>query len=298
MIQNGSEWYWNLNLHRNQLVLNNAMAVNCTKLPISAAMYTSAVLTDRGICVGMRNVNLEGATIQSYPSKNPNIPSCCTNSKNNIVSQRNNQTWTAAYDRMRFSALTDPSMATQVDSQYFENLHSYAKCDDHVIYPGVEEAVHKNVSTSFNTVHSISAEFNPFHLFGDKSRLSAINLKNGEIHIRPAFICADIGGNLKREISMPTVLNQMLESDLNYSYPVECEKLYNCIQMNSCPSFCHNMAKSAISSGLNSPTSYLTCTLSTTPYRRTNTNSSRSNHVVVAPKKKWIRHYMRSNPNL
>lgn len=88
--QKYNEWYWNLNLHRDRLSLANQSAINGVMMPSSAAFYTSAVLTDVGICVGMRNVNLNCENEQHcfYPRK---IPSCY--SIGNAVGKRNKATW-------------------------------------------------------------------------------------------------------------------------------------------------------------------------------------------------------------
>lgn len=313
----GNEWYWNLNLHRNQSALGNPMAVNSTKLPISSAMYTSAVLTDRGICVGMRNVNLKGVT-QSYSTKMQNIPNCCSNS--NVVGQRNKQTWAAAYDQMRFSALTDPSMATHIECHPHFTDHLPPPlpppppiCDkrgDPVILPEVEEeetvdvvnTVNDDFSSSLtDTSPSISAELNPFHLFGDKSVLSAINVKN---RLSPEFLHhftgATVQDHLKSEITTPTIKHVPY---LDYRYLIENDSTYNRIGY---PGFLHattNKKPIPLSPSI-SPISHLPCNSSssssrlkaamTTPRRRMHTSASRLNHVV-APKKKWIRNYMQSN---
>lgn len=303
MMQNGNEWYWNLNLHRNQSVLNNSMAVNSTKLPISSAMYTSAVLTDRGICVGMRNVNLKGVT-QPYSAKMQNIPNCCSNS--NVVGQRNNQTWTAAFDRMRFSALTDPSMATQIECQHFEHLPPISdKWRDQVILPE-EETINECATPSISDTSpsSISAEHNPFHLFGDKSALSTINVKN---RLSPEFhqqlTAMNVRENVKSEMLTPPLTHGPF---MDYRYLIENDQHYKHIGY---PSYFHATTKS-ISSRSSSPISHLPCNSSnsgrvssrlkaavTTSHRRMHTNASRLNHVV-APKKKWIRNYMQSNSHL
>lgn len=322
MMHTGNEWYWNLNLHRNQSALSNPMAVNSTKLPISSAMYTSAVLTDRGICVGMRNVNLKGVT-QSYSAKMQNIPNCCSNSS--VVGQRNKQTWTAAYDQMRFSALTDPSMATNIECQpHFTDLPPQIsdKRGEQVMLPEEEEAkleedleeedeetvdvvntVNDNFSSSLtNTSSSISAELNPFHLFGDKSILSAINVKN---RLSPEYLQHFTGANvqehLKSEITTPPIKHVPY---LDYRYLIANDTTYNRIGY---PGFLHAMTnkKPIPLSPSISPISHLPCNSGssnssrlkaamTTPRRRMHTNASRLNHVV-APKKKWIRNYMQSN---
>lgn len=316
----GNEWYWNLNLHRNQSALSNSMAVNSSKLPISSTMYTSAVLTDHGICVGMRNVNLKGVT-QSCSTKMQNIPNCCSN--RNVVGQRNKQIWAAAYDQMRLSALTDPSMATHIECQpHFTDRPSPLpisdKRSDQVILPEEEEdeeeeeeddeetvdvvnTVNDNYSSSLtNTSSSISAELNPFHLFGDKSVLSAINVKN---RLSPEFLHHFTGANIqehsKSEITTPPIKHV---SYLDYRYLIENDSTYNRIGY---PGFLHATTnKKPIPSSI-PPIPHLPCNSSsgnssrlkatmTTLRRRMHTNASRLNHVV-APKKKWIRNYMQSN---
>lgn len=299
MMHNGNEWYWNLNLHRNQSVLNNSMAVNSKKLPTPSTLYTSAVLTDRGICVGMRNVNLKDAN-HSYSSKNQNIPNCCSNL--NIVGQRNGEIWTAAFDQMRYSALTDPSMATQVDPQFkcpSNNTKWIEEDEDQVISP-CDKYGHESVSSVFNPESSISAEFNPFHLFGDKSVLSSISLKNGSKHgLSQSLAIPNISEKMDNKmLTMPT-LNHF--PYFNYNYITKCDTNCNCVPFNCYSSYCQPTSKSMSVSFRSNSSSHLPCSMLKvavkSPHRKTDTNASRSSHVV-APKKKWIQNYMQSNSHL
>lgn len=93
-----NEWYWNLNLHRDRLSLANQSAIDGVIMPTSAAFYTSAVLTDVGICVGMRNVNLNCENQQRcfYSRK---IPNCSTN--NNKINKGIKETWDYACNQDR-----------------------------------------------------------------------------------------------------------------------------------------------------------------------------------------------------
>lgn len=280
-MNNGNEWYWNLNLHRNQSVLSNLPAVNGTQLPISSAMYTSAVLTDRGICVGMRNVNLKGSD-HIHSAKMQEIPNCCSIS--NVVGQRNKQTWAAAYDRMRFSALTDPSMATEV-----EYYHNHAKWKDRTIYP-MEECMHEPVQ-DYQSL--ISAELNPFHLFGDKSKLSTIQLKGRQNHELLNLMSSISVNNSKCNDFIPQISHAPY---INYPHFIEFGK--NCLEINDYASFYHNksMSSRSISPAPQLRGRKLKATIKFRN-RRMDTNASRPNHVV-APKKKWIRNYMQSNSHL
>lgn len=99
MINN--EWYWNLNLHRDRLSLANHSAIDGVIMPTSAAFYTSAVLTDVGICVGMRNVNLNCENEQHcfYPRK---IPNCYPNDTK--VNERIKETWDFACNQYRLAS--------------------------------------------------------------------------------------------------------------------------------------------------------------------------------------------------
>lgn len=83
-MNNNNQWYWNLNLHRHHLSLANSAAIDSTTLPSSSAFYTSAVLTDVGICVNMRNVHLNSV------NQHRKIPNCYNNL--NLVSEKNKET--------------------------------------------------------------------------------------------------------------------------------------------------------------------------------------------------------------
>lgn len=261
MMPNGSEWHWNLNLHRNQSILNNAVAVNNVNLPVSASLYTSSVLNDHGICVGMRNVNLKGVA-QTLSSKMQAIPNCCGNS--NIVGERNKQTWTAAYDRMRFSALTDPSMATHTNCPYPLNPPAWSDLD---MFSMIN--MNKMHDTIGYSTPSMSAELNPFHLFGDKSALSTFNVEN--VQIRPQF--ASFHAHSGSE-TLP--MNHI--PHLNYLHHSPYANL-------------DGLPIKPLVFRSKSPRRVVR---STTPKRRLQTRPIHRNHVV-APKKKWIRNYMQSN---
>lgn len=70
---NNIEWFWNNN---NRLPLATAAAAAAGVVsPSSSSFYNSTVLTDVGICVGMRNVNLNCKNFAPFlPRK---IQSCC-----------------------------------------------------------------------------------------------------------------------------------------------------------------------------------------------------------------------------
>lgn len=298
MMENGNEWYWNLNLHRNRLMLNNSSSVTNKKMPISSATYTSAVLTDCGICVGMRNVNLKGAS-QLDLSKNQNIPNCFGNSS--VVSKRNKQIWSAAYDQMRFSALSDPTMATQIHGTYFDLTHGAIKWKDPI--PIAMECNKHDIEPCTSSL--MSAELNPFHLFGDKSSLSSLNLNESHGYDYPlrAFHAINLPNNIKSSRDeMLTSSPMNLVPHFNYPYLTEMDDNYSRMQLNGYPKLIYSMDKS-MSPRSNSPTFYSTnstmkvAAVATNPNRRIKTNVSRQNHVV-APKKKWIRNYMKSNSHL
>lgn len=296
----GNEWYWNLNLHRNQPILSNLSAVNNTKLPLSTALYTSAVLTDRGICVGMRNVNLQGVN-QPPPSELHNIPNCCNGA--NVVGKRNGQTWRAAFERMRYSALTDPTMATthvehpNCEQQFPPNMVD--NCIDYVMDSSCDTVQCPTSSTSES--NSIAAELNPFHLFGDKSTLSAINFPNNvRCHEELAqilnqsaksFITASNAYRTQPDLLPPSSIHRPYH---NYYYLIDSEE-----RLNGGAGAHHRYGyRNIMSSRSNSPTSYAPSNpLKATPAalnHRLDKSVSRLNHVV-APKKKWIRNYMQSN---
>lgn len=63
-IQSNNEW--NLYWRRDRLSLANTAAIIGAILPSSSEFYTTAVLTDVGICVGMRNVHLNSENRQCF----------------------------------------------------------------------------------------------------------------------------------------------------------------------------------------------------------------------------------------
>lgn len=298
----GNEWYWNLNLHRNQPILSNLSALNSTKLPLSAELYTSAVLTDRGICVGMRNVNLKGVN-QAPPSELHNIPNCCNGT--NVVGERNGQTWRAAFERMRYSALTDPTMATtHAEHSNCDLPLPTNMADDYIDYVMDNSCDTVQCPTSSSSApEPIAAELNPFHLFGDKSALSAINFtNNGQCHPELTQIWNQTAESLVTASNAYRTQAGLLPPYHNYHYLIDSDE-----RLNGGAGAHHRyghrniICAKSISSRSNSPTSYATSNplkaTTATLNHRLDKSVSRLNHVV-APKKKWIRNYMQSNSHL
>lgn len=96
-LANTNERFWNLSLYRDRSSLANTAAIDGTILPSSSAFYTSAVLTDVGICVGMRNVNLNCESQHCFHQLK--IPNCYNL---NIVGEQNKQTWENACTQFAF----------------------------------------------------------------------------------------------------------------------------------------------------------------------------------------------------
>lgn len=251
-MQNENEWYWNLNVHRNQLSLVNSSIVN--DLPISSNLYTSAVLNDDGICVGMRNVHLKGEhfTCSHRPQK---IPNCCSN--RNVVGQRNQQIWETAFDRMKYSTLTDPSMAIQ--STNFNG---------HEIQPNIIQP-HEIHATS------IAAETNPFHLFGDSTPLSSFKLfdRHSDFHICPSMQMHPMHFH-------DSYFNMYQPHPIKYSNR-NGQKEIPSIASNEC--YAPTMA---------TPTQDDT---SRTIFNIKISENEQDLDCVAPPKKKWMRNFMQSN---
>lgn len=307
-IDGGNEWYWNLNLHRNQPILSNLPAVNRPKLPLPSALYTSAVLTDRGICVGMRNVNLRGAGHDHAPESH-DIPTCYNGT--NGVGERNKQTWTAAFERMRFSALTDPTMATTHCEPPFPHPQYDLIMPEHVIDNHIDFSMDNSCDTNQcpSSSKSIAAEFNPFHLFGDKSSLATINFSNSGPELEKIwnqsadFVTASAAyrsqANPLLTTSAPSFSSTQKPYPTHYHYLTDGDERLH----GARPPYGHRniIYKKSISSRSNSPSSFVTTNVlkatAAKLNRRLDKNVSRLNHVV-APKKKWIRNYMQSNSHL
>lgn len=324
-MHNGNEWYWNLNLHRDKLALINASAneERRTNLPIPSAFYTSAVLTDVGICVGMRNVNLNGEN-QSCLHPPQKIPNCYNNNLS-VVGQRNKQTWSTAFDRMRYASLTDPSMTVlrpdlnvmppgeldfnQLPGKVF-NVHR-TKCYD----PKIVEVPECCWNCEFSSV-DVGADTNPFHLFGDNTNFSMVDFHNERkighhypckhhaMHAMPSI--KEIANILhdpcsfrkNNELFIPTT------SPNCCSLPNVSEPPYNGSPILGYPST--TFAPSLLPPP--PPSSFLQAStlhnLPSTPATSTikariaamatqHANAPQKTHVA-APKKKWIRNFMQS----
>lgn len=287
-----NEWYWNLNIHRDQLALMNTKANHNnnngtrTNLPISSTCYTSAVLTDVGICVGMRNVNLKGEN-RSYFFKPHKIPNCCSNL--NIVGQHNEQTWATAYDRMKYSTLTDPSMAihsTQMNT--FDHYHHHY---DEWRISQCNRLNMKNVYNYDNINDSeMRAETNPFHLFGDSSEFSSYNCN---CHQHTLY---STNSHLFQPFSTHGLQKPIIPSnDIKFEYgAVLHPRDYYSDYFNHKLNNEHHQPAVFGSSISNAMPSQLSNYHNQFQYDRMDDNVSLNNHVA-APKKKWIRNYMQCN---
>lgn len=271
-MHNGSEWYWNLNLHRDQLSLVNSSIANASDLPISSSLYTSAVLNDNGICVGMRNVHLKSEN-HPYLQRLHKMPTCCSNQ--NVVGQRNQQIWATAYDRMRFSTLTDPSMAihsTQVNG-YGIHRRPISPYEFHPIHPIHPEPVKTAV---------MFAETNPFHLFGDSATLSSFK-SDQRMDLPHPSIQSVV------QPSVPMHFNQSY-ADLHTMNSVNHSNRTSCNNVFTFPSKKSNRTMSC--------NSYIATTdpnaSQSLPNNVQDENESQSDHVAPPPKKKWMRNYMKS----
>lgn len=265
-MQNENKWYWNLNLHRDQLSLVNSSIEN--DLPISSNLYTSAVLNDNGICVGMRNVHLKGENVPCF-HRTQRLPNCCSNQ--NVVGERNQQIWETAFDRMKYSTLTDPSMAIHSTHFYGHGIQPNIiiqpremQCDEKLI--DIDDPLHAS---------SIAAETNPFHLFGDSTSLSSFELfdRQRDFHILPSM-----------------QMNPMHFHDSHFNlyqpHPIEYSKRNG---QKEIPSFASRKCDAPmVATPIQKDTPR-------TLFHIKISENEKDSDSVAPPKKKWMRNYMLSN---
>lgn len=295
-MNHNKEWYWNLNIHRDQTALANISAGSGVHLPKSSSCYTNAVITDVGLCVGMRNVNLTTEN-EPYFGKAAKMPNCCSNL--NVVGQHNEQIWAMAYDRMKYSMLTDPSMAIHPSSINNPLFASYSYQQSHHPYP-----YHGNWNPHLcynRTNIAISARTSPFHLFGDRSNLSSTQNAN----IPPSMSygshnkslagptdCADVPMKCIQSMEMNgehsitrhnnALFNPMLY-DINNNYNNDNNSNNGC-RISVCgPLFSYSM--DSFESFVNGEPSS----------EKNNDDNVFGSYHVTPPKKKWMQNYMQSN---
>lgn len=291
------EWYWNLNIHRNQMALANVSASTGVHLPTYSTCYTNSVITDDGLCVGMRNVQLNTEN-QPYFGKALKIPNCCSNL--NVVGQHNEQIWAIAYDRMKYSVLPDQTVSdrstvvsapipedsmygyaypAQPPSYYQDNMRSHVRCD------------HTNMDDS-----RMCAGSNPFHLFGDRAKHPAMQLANMPA-TAPYFEPIDPFTGHIAAMEMLTKhghRHMHMNGDIIVPRHGKPRHFNNICRLSVCgPTSSSLPLSSSSSSAASSP--YFGTTANRYPFReRDDDNVSCSDHVAP-PKKKWMKSYMQSN---
>lgn len=286
-MNHGKEWHWNFNVHRDHSALASVSACAGSHLPKISSCYTNAVLTNVGLCVGMRNVNLNAESHDVCGGELLKMPNCCSNL--NVVGQHNEQIWATAHDRMKFSTLTDPlmtirsappiSMASiygyphlpQQPYQYSHDWPPYACCN-------------------VNTNKILNTGSNPFHLFGDRTNLSRAQHSNT---ITSTAACYDHGKfpiECIDMISMPMNGGHAFHANNNLNISRHDNNFLNPRHFNNeyrltvCgPSFPYSMPSFESTASDINPCG-----------EQDNHNMSSISHVA-APKKKWIQNYMQSN---
>lgn len=245
-MQNENDWYWNLNLHRNEFSLVSSSSI-ANDPAISSNLYTTAVLNDNGIYVGMRNAHLKDAHFSCFhrPQK---IPNCCSNQ--NVVGQRNQQIWETTFPTME---------------NYLTPEHG---CQPNfIIHPNELQCAKKLIDID-DQLHAraISAETNPFHLFGNHSTpLSSFKLFDRECDF------------LRDHFSHPmhfydSSFNLYQPSPINYANRNDQKNAYAPIAGTPIP---------ADTSG--------------TQINTRISENEKNSDCVAPPKKKWIKNYMQSN---
>lgn len=263
---NNNEWYWNLNLHRGRLSLANTAAIDGTILPSSSAFYTSAVLTDVGICVGMRNVNLNCENQHCfYPRK---IPNCFNNL--NIVGEQNKQTWDHACNKIALPPFGTANVTATVAPMYVHHS-SVLPPPPPSSTPSIVTANGTAVAYNFKMHNENASLFDnrPSFANRDNRYFSSSNLRTS-----PYPIIAEDPPPSKltlRDSFHPYVINRSIKCDLNE------------LQMHV------DAATMAVS-----PLLIPSCSEPLKVLSPSSKNESHRRCHVAAPKKKWIRNYMLS----
>lgn len=270
-----NEWYWNLNLHRDRLSLANTAAIDGTILPSSSAFYTSAVLTDVGICVGMRNVNLNSENQHCfYPRK---IPNCFNNL--NVVGEQNKQTWDQACQQMAFPPFgAVPNVASAAGPMYTH--HSS-------VLPAMPPPSSATLTTASVAYNLKMHNYNTLATSLFDNRLSHANCDNrffswpSQRTFAYPTIIEDPSPPLitLRETFHPYNVNRLIKCDLNE------------LKMNAILFDASIAGATAITAATPSIPS------SPDPFKVLSPLSANESHRrchVAAPKKKWIRNYMLS----
>lgn len=305
-MSHNKEWYWNLNIHRDQTTLANVSANTGVHLPKSSSCYTNAVITDVGLCVGMRNVNLSTENAP-YFGKASKMPNCCSNL--NVVGQHNEQIWAMAYDRMKYSMLTDPSMATfgssatanqSMDSLYAS--YSYHQSQHPYHYHDNWKPQMCCNQTNGTTNKAISAGASPFHLFGDRCKLPSSQHANIIAPSTPYFTRNELIAEPIDRIDEPMDYVQPMHMNGEQSIGWHGNDLLNSRHYNNNNSY-SDTSNNNIGSRITvcgplfsySMASFESSVDSEASSEKNNDhNVSRSDHVAP-PKKKWMQNYMQSN---
>lgn len=288
-MNHSKEWHWNFNVHRDHSSLANVSACAGTHLPKISSCYTNAVITNVGLCVGMRNVNLN-AESHACAGDLFKMPNCCSNL--NVVGQHNEQIWAIARDRMKFSTLTDSLMtirsAAPINNLGMGSIYGYPHLPQHPYHHPSDWL--PNACCNVNTNKILNTGSNPFHLFGDRSNLSRTQHANTITSSAPCYDYSKLPTECIDVITMPMNGGQTYHANNNLNIAGHDNHSLNGRHFNDeywltvyGPSFPYS-----------TPSFESTANDSNPCGEQDNDNMSRIYHVA-APKKKWIQNYMQSN---
>lgn len=288
------EWYWNLNLHRDPLLMANKTAIENTMMPSSSAFYTSAVLTDIGICVGMRNVNLNGEQHQCFHSRK--IPNCSENWSE--VSKRNSETWKNAIHQYHHHQPTMSPAMIAPPTMSSNPMFSISKMPASIPTSSMDLYAHSMDTFTLPMMTSYAQIYN--HKKINDGHFSCNRIENcwpkTSTDIPTTFpsqtstlskFCVN---EFLQNIDQPNEYrNQKTIEKVNLLFSLD----ENQLQSDSCDDNASTNIK--MSSEIIQKNDHK---ISESDLNVSNTSSSSSmllSDLTSAPKKKWIRHYMLSN---
>lgn len=292
-----NKWYWNLNLHRDRLSLANTSAIDGTILPSSSAFYTSAVLTDVGICVGMRNVNLNCENQHCfYPRK---IPNCFNNL--NIVGEQNKQTWDHACNQIAFPTFGSANVATTTGPMCVHHSSVLPAPSSVQSQPSSQPSVTANSPATASVAYNFKLHNNDSlasSLFD--GRLSFANHGNhifSSPHLRTSAYPTIIE-DPSHDTYHPYFINRSINCESNDS---KMDTIVYDANMTASPAaVTSNVAAATVVVAAAHAARVVTPLIPSSPeplkvLSPLVKNESHRRCHVAAPKKKWIRNYMLSN---
>lgn len=282
-MHNDNSWLWNLNVPHNQnLPLANTVAIDGLPLPSPSSRYINTTSNDLGICVGMRNVKLHCDNAQLYSPKlciaqdyNVQVSDSLTNHNqrlHNFLSCTSNLQNNRVASQHHADSILENTLSTQA------NAYNSIPLGEQI----------ENLENWYSRIQQLALPLPPLiSASSEHSRMEHRNLYSSDVaayyfdnNLKSSAFAAAATNHMRKE-RLPTTC-MLLRNNQSFQEPLNVSSSSAILIENE------YMAKPRFKMPRQLPMN------SKSPVNATQRMISAQESQVVAPKKKWIRTYIKS----